>query len=118
MTSELFGEWVQSELTVSVRRQGEAAIVEVGGELDLGSSAQLEQALQLAWRDPPALVVIDLGELYFIDMAGLRVLLDAQRRAAANDTRLLLAHLRRPVRRVLELARMGDLFTIQENNRG
>jgi anti-anti-sigma factor len=107
---------VQSDLTVSVRRQGESAIVEVGGELDLGSSAQLEQALQLAWRDEPALVVIELGELYFIDMAGLRVLLEAQRRAAERDTRLLLAHVRRPVQRVLELARMRHLFTIQENH--
>jgi len=107
---------VQSYLTVSVRTQGDSAVVEVGGELDLASAAQLEQALQLAWRDEPELVVIDLGELYFIDMAGLRVLVEAQQRAGERDTRLALSHVRRPVRRVLELARIRDLFTIHEND--
>ena len=105
----------QSYLTVAVRRQDDSAIVEVGGELDLASSPQLVRALELAWRDQPEVVVIDLGELFFIDMAGLRALLEAQQQATAHDTRLVLARVRRPVRRVLELARMRDLFTIQED---
>lgn len=100
-------------LTVSVRREGDSAVVEVGGELDLASSAQLEQALQLAWRAQPEQVVVELDELRFIDMAGLRVLLDAQQRAEDEDGRLVLAGVREPVRRVLALARMSDRFTIE-----
>lgn len=107
---------MQSYLTVSVRRQGDSAVVEVGGELDLGSSAQLEQALDLAWRDEPELVVIDLGDLYFVDMAGIRVLLGARQQAAERDSRLVLSRVRRPVQRVLQIARMRDLFTIEENH--
>lgn len=107
---------MQSYLTVSVRRQGDSAVVEVGGELDLASSGELDRALQLAWRQRPELVVIDLGDLYFVDMAGLRVLAEARQQAAERGSRLVLARVRRPVQRILELARMGDMFMIEQNN--
>lgn len=110
------GEGVQTYLTVSVRREGDSAVVQVGGELDLASSAQLEQALQLAWRAQPEQVVVELDELRFIDMAGLRVLLGAQQRAEQEDGRLVLAGVREPVRRVLTLAQISDLFTIEERD--
>jgi anti-sigma B factor antagonist len=107
---------VQTYLTVSVRREGESTVVELGGELDLGSSPQLSQALEHASRDEPELVVIDLRELQFIDVAGLRVLLEAQQAAQLRGGRFMLAHVRQPVRRVLSLAQMGDVFTISNNH--
>lgn len=103
-------------LTVSVRREEESTVVELGGELDLGSSPQLTQALEHASRDQPKLVVIDLRELHFIDVAGLRVLLEAQEQTEERGGRLVLAHVRQPVRRVLTLAQMSDVFTISENH--
>lgn len=107
---------VQTYLTVSVRRQDDSVVVEVGGELDLASATQLERALKLAWRGQPELVVIDLGELQFIDMAGLRALLEAQQHAEDQGGRLILAHVRAPLRRVLALANLSDLFTIRGNH--
>lgn len=107
---------VQTYLTVSVRRQDDSVVVEVSGELDLASATQLERALQLAWREQPQLVVIELGELHFIDMAGLRALLEAQRHAEGQGSQLVLAHVRAPLRRVLTLAHMSHLFTIRENH--
>lgn len=107
---------MHTHLTVSVRREGESAVVELGGELDLASSAQLEQALQVAWPDAPALVVFDLRHLHFIDVSGLRVLIQAQQHAEKRGGQLVLAHVRQPIRRVLALARMGDVFTIRDND--
>lgn len=90
-------------------------IVDVDGELDLASSPQLEQALAHAWHDQPGLVVLQLGNLRFLDMAGLRVMLGAQDEAERHGGRLVLANVREPVRRVMKLARVDDLFTILEN---
>jgi len=107
---------MQTYLSVSVRRLGNAAVVEVGGELDLASASQLEQALKLAWRDQPQEVVVDLRQLSFIDMAGLRVLLEAQQQADEQDRKLVLAHVHKSIRRVLDLARVAGAFTIQDGS--
>ena len=106
---------MQTYLSVSVRRESGSAVVEVGGELDLASASQLEQALKLALVDAPRVVVVDVGNLYFVDMTGLRVLLDAQQQAARQHGELILTRVRDPTRRVLELARVTDRFTIRDN---
>lgn len=98
-----------------MREQGKSIVVEVDGELDLGSSPQLEQALEYARRDQPPLVVIDLAKLRFSDMAGLRVLMEAQEQSDREEGQLVLANVPEPVRRVIKLARLNSVFTILEN---
>lgn len=106
---------MQAYLSVSAREQGESIVIEVDGELDLGSSPQLEQALDYARREEPALVVVDLAKLRFTDMAGLRVLMEAQAQSDREGRRLALANVPEPVRRVMNLARVNGVFTILEN---
>jgi anti-sigma B factor antagonist len=105
---------VQAYLSVSVRERGESVIVEVGGELDLASSPDLERVLDETLRPHPGLVVVEMGKLNFIDMSGLRVLLSAQQRAEERGTRLVLANVRSQIRRVMALARVDDLLTVLE----
>ena len=106
---------MQTYLSVSVREEGESIVIDVDGELDLGSSPQLEQALDYARREEPALVVIDLAKLRFTDMAGLRVLMEAQAQSDREGRRLVLANVPAPVRRVMKLARVNGVFTLLEN---
>lgn len=115
--SEAVGEGVQAYLRISVREQGHSVIVEVDGELDLASSPQLEQALEHAWRAQPESVVLELADLRFLDMAGLRVLLAAQQRAEHEGSQLALAHVSAPVQRVMQLAGVNGLLTLVENAR-
>jgi anti-anti-sigma factor len=110
------GNGVQRYLNVSVREQGQSIVIELDGELDLGSTPQLEQALDYAQRDQPPLVVVDLANLRFTDMAGLRVLMDAQDQSDREGGRLVLANVPEMVRRLMRLARVNGVFTILENN--
>lgn len=105
---------MQTYLSVNVRDQGQSIVIELDGELDLGSSPQLEQALDFAQRDRPALVVVDLDKLSFTDMAGLRVLMVAQEQSDREGGRFVLANVPDPVRRLMRLARVNDAFTILE----
>lgn len=99
-----------------MREQGQSTVIQLDGELDLGSATELEQALELVWRNSPRLVVLDLKHLQFTDMAGLRVLMAAQEQAERQSWRLVLANVPDPVRRVMGLARISDVFTILENS--
>src|SRR5207244_1401555 len=60
------------------------------GELDLVSAPCLARRLATAEERAPALLLIDLRDLTFMDSSGLRELFSAQRRARAARRRLVL----------------------------
>ena len=101
-------------LSVSVRCCGAVSVVTVAGELDLGSAPDLESGIERALAMASALVVIDLKDLRFMDMAGLRVLLNARRAADAVRQEMLLANARQPVLRILSLAQVDGLLPLME----
>jgi anti-anti-sigma factor len=89
-------------MTTLTRRNREPVGVDwmtVAGELDLASAGRLE--LELAALSGPV-TVVDLREVAFIDVAGVRALLRAQR-AAAEEGREVLILAGRRARRVLRL---------------
>lgn len=63
---------------LTVRREGEAAVVGVGGELDLDNVAPLARALSEAGRDCTGPVVLDLSAVGFADSSTVNVLLQAR----------------------------------------
>ena len=55
--------------------------VALRGELDVATAPKVEEALEVVAGYEPEEVVLDLGELRFIDSAGTRALLSAAERA-------------------------------------
>ena len=80
------------------RRQDPGVVrLTLAGEVDVGGVSALEVAVKAAQADAP-LVVIDVGALVFLDVNGLRVLLDAHDRAQLAGQRLLIRSARRASR--------------------
>ena len=61
----------------------------LAGELDMASADILAAALRVPRPAPAARVVVDLGGLTFMDMAGLRSLQDARRELLELGVRLV-----------------------------
>ena len=78
-------------------------IVELRGEVDLGSARILGRHLSLVLTRQAPATILDLSGLVFLDCAGLRVLLAASRQAAARGGSLVLAAPRPVVVKVLRL---------------
>ena len=55
-------------------------LITVAGELDLATAPEVDRVLQAALVEA-SFVVVELGEVVFMDSAGVHVLLDAERRA-------------------------------------
>jgi anti-anti-sigma factor len=79
-------------------------VVSVHGEVDMLSAPALDARLREVESLEPAVFVVDLGGLTFLDSAGLRSLLLAVGRAAAQRRRVLFVQPQRAVRRVFELS--------------
>lgn len=98
-----------TEFRVVVSEDAAGTVVVPEGELDLATAQVLEAVL--ATQSGP--VVVDLRELSFIDLTGLRVLLaaDARSRQDGMNLRFIPGPM---VRRLFELAQLPDRLTYVE----
>lgn len=106
-----------ADLPFAVREHavGGATVLALEGDLDLASAEPAGEALRRAQSDG-ATVVLDLRGLRFMDSSGLRVVLEAQRRAAdsGDAARLQVVPGEGVVRRAFELSGVGALVTMVE----
>jgi anti-sigma B factor antagonist len=98
------------DLTVTQDADG-ARRVALRGELDLGTAARLEQALDAA--DGP--VLLDLRELTFMDSTGVRVLLEAAERGPGLR---MLAPRGGDARTTIEETGIGPLLPLVDDSNG
>lgn len=91
------------DLKLRISRYGETCMIQLDGELDLANAGTLEQELEAALGNGSGGVVVDLGELSFIDSTGIALLV----RTAGDggeDGRVRFLRSKAPaVTRVLEL---------------
>ncbi len=88
-----------------------AGVIVVHGDIDVAGRPILEAAL--LEREGDGAVIIDLGDVYFIDSSGLRSLLGASRRAKTRDATVVLRSVRPEVLRLLEITGTTEHFTIE-----
>jgi RNA polymerase sigma-B factor len=86
---------------ISAEQDGQRFILRLGGELDLTNKDVLWLAVRDALERHPALLVVDLAALGFMDCAGLSVLIEAHRQLAASHRQLLITGAQPIVRRLI-----------------
>ena len=105
-----------NHLRFAVEHDEGRVTVHLAGELDYGSAATAHLALARAGSSAKE-IVLDLSRVVFVDAAGLRFLLSAQRRARAAHRRLIVRRPSRTIRRMLELTGAGPLLAIDTGDR-
>ncbi|MBV8219356.1 MAG: STAS domain-containing protein [Solirubrobacterales bacterium] len=88
-------------LTVALEFADSAVVIRLSGELDLSTGPQLGEAFADAAVSDPALVVLDLHALTFIDAAGLRAVLRGNQQF---DKRLIVRGASSRIRRLFTVA--------------
>ncbi len=89
--------------------------VQLGGELDLGNAAFVEEQLDTAIHTSEGAFVVDLCDVTFLDSSAINVLLRARAQLGRRDRQLVVVCPHGPVRRVFELAGVSDLFALFES---
>ncbi len=92
---------------------GEAPRLAVSGELDMATAPQLAAAIASDEREDGAPPVLDLSRLAFMDVAGMRVLLDAARRAKRAGGALVVFNPQPPIRRLFALTAVDRTLQIR-----
>jgi anti-sigma B factor antagonist len=81
------------------------------GELDLVTADRAREAVRHA-QDESRVLVCDLGDVWFVDLSGLRVLLDAAARARRSGSRMTVANCPPIVPRMLRLLGLEDALEL------
>lgn len=101
------------EFAIDVSSADGSTVVRVRGEVDLYTAPQLRERLDQALEEGNATVVVDLGDLDFIDSTGLGVLVGALKQARSAGGDVTLRNPGKSTHKILEIAGLTELFTIE-----
>ena len=91
----------------------ECTIVQICGELDVSTSADLrERLLAVLNRCTLSRLILDLSKLKFMDSSGVAVLVNTERRASLLGRTVVLVAPQRPVLRVLQICGIDHFLPI------
>ncbi|CAN5195659.1 hypothetical protein BH20ACT16_BH20ACT16_08950 [soil metagenome] len=93
-------------LALRSERDGDAHVIELIGELDLDGAPRLEEELRRVEAGDAGAIVVDLGQLEFIDSTGIRLLVMASERC--REGRFSLLRGPQQVHRVFEITDLVD----------
>jgi anti-sigma B factor antagonist len=91
---------------------GTETVVRVAGELDALSGSKLRALLAEAFDEHPGAVVVDLGEVSFIDSVGLSILVTAHNRGEAQSIPFTVRSASPACQRVFEITRLVDVLRL------
>jgi anti-anti-sigma factor len=89
--------------------------VALRGELDLSTVGKVHDELRRVEAAAPAVVVLDLSKVTFLDSTGLRCLVTADERARDAGRRLVIVRGPEPVQRVFAITRLEERLEIVED---
>ncbi|GGR97039.1 hypothetical protein GCM10010169_47000 [Micromonospora fulviviridis] len=101
-------------LSLALAREGPAAVVRVGGPLDLATVDRFVGLVdRLVAGGPPAVLVLDLSGVTFFCAAGVNALLAVRRRVASAGSALVVREPSRITVKVLDIVGLKDEFTTE-----
>lgn len=102
-------------MQVTSEAHGETIIAKVEeARIDASSAVQFKDAMQEIGRTPGTRVILDLGEVQFLDSSGLGAVVAVMKAYAPAKT-LELASLNPVVQKVFRLTRMDKVFKVYDS---
>jgi anti-sigma B factor antagonist len=104
-----------SLLEFDTRQADQRTILALRGELDISSAPALEEVLAGAEGTEPAVLVLDLRGLQFMDSTGLRTIVSADQRARDSGRRLIVVRGPEAVDRIFSVTRLDQRLELVED---
>jgi anti-sigma B factor antagonist len=100
---------------LDTRTEGDWIVLDVGGEVDLSTAPALRSRIDQLIRDGARSLVIDLGDVAFLDSSGLSVLVSAKKRIEEVDGHLAIVCSQDPVLKVFMVTGLDRVFAIHQS---
>ncbi|MHC4658098.1 MAG: STAS domain-containing protein [Planctomycetota bacterium] len=111
----MYGHSHPQDVVKGVKYEGRAVVLELRGEIDMKCSAGVKGKFRELFRDKPAVLVVDMTEVEFMDSSGLATLVGALKWCRLNGSEFRLAGLAQSVRSIFEICRLETIFQIYDS---
>ena len=102
---------------ITLREEADSVRLLVSGELDRDNAWALTAAVIRSEATRPSRLVVDLQQLTFIDVGGLRAISDAARRARRHGCSFAVANPSEPVERLFRLTGLDRALDVVPSSR-
>jgi anti-sigma B factor antagonist len=92
------------QLTVRIEQHGDSLVVRALGELDIATANSLDEELRRVWYCDASPILLDLGEVDFLDSVGVRSLLAVAKHSRENGKCVRIRIASAPIRRVIDVS--------------
>ncbi len=101
--------------TATVRRAGDAAVIDMQGEVDSAASTGLESAYDEVAGEPGTRVVLNFRNVDYINSTGIALIVQLLGRAQADGRSVLAYGLSDHYKQIFQLTRLDDAIAIYDN---
>lgn len=98
------------DLALTSRTDGDFEIIEVGGEIDVYTAPRLREAIVAAVDAGHSRLIIDVGQVDFLDSTGLGVLVGALKRVRAEDGSLDIVCTQERILKIFQITGLDKVF--------
>ncbi|GAB4341434.1 MAG: STAS domain-containing protein [Candidatus Abyssubacteria bacterium] len=102
-------------MEIDARREGDATVIRVSGDVDLDTSPKLRKALIDAVNKKHSPIVVDLSDVTYIDSSGVATLVESLQLSSKYGGTFRLVGLNDHVSEVFKLARLQRVFMIYDS---
>jgi anti-sigma B factor antagonist len=102
----------QTDVVKQIKKMDSVVLIELQGDVDLHHSPQLRQTLSDVISQKPSKLVINLGDVRYMDSSGVATLVEALQRVRKANLKMALAEMSDRVKSVFEIARLDTIFNI------
>lgn len=99
-------------LSIDVKREGQARVVTLAGEIDLRTSPTLHARLLEEVESRPQRIILDLSGVTYVDSSGVGTMVDVKRQTERRGGKMALVGLQSRVKAVFEVTRLDNFFEI------
>jgi anti-sigma B factor antagonist len=93
--------------------RGDGVDLALGGDLDMSATFALEPVLDRVLAENPRELVLDLGEVPFVDSSGLGLLIATHERASRADVDLAITGAGPEIQRVFRIAGLDGVLPVR-----
>ena len=102
-----------TDLVPTARKDGDALLASVRGEIDLHNSPELRTALiDLLTRANPKKMILNLALVPYMDSSAIAVLVEMLQKLRRSGGKICLTNLQPRVKGLLEIARLDSIFIL------
>lgn len=103
------------DLTLSTRSEGDQAIVEVAGEIDVYTAPRLREQLAELVDSGRYNIIVDMTQVEFLDSTGLGVLVGGLKRVRIHDGSLRLVCTQERILKIFRITGLTKVFPIHDS---